>query len=136
MNFKLQGTDRDASVGIDRSIYSETEDVLRRFERRPDLEFSKERLFLVQGSLKTKIRDLLGGGVDLSVIISVDFLSKDLLGGFDSGDVFSDAGSDKAVLEPTVGALNFAFGLRREGISDFHITILQDLFPLWGCLIG
>ena len=42
--------------------------------------------------------------MDLSVIISVDFLSKDLLSRFDSDDVFSDTGSDKAVLEPTVGA--------------------------------
>ena len=74
--------------------------------------------------------------MDLSVIISVDFVSKDLLGWFDSGDVFSDAGSDKAVLEPTVGAFNLTFGLRRKGIRDFHITILQDLFPLWGSLIG
>jgi len=61
MNFELEVTDRDVSVGIDSSIYSETEDVLRRFERRPDLEFSKERLPFLQGSLKTKIRDLLGG---------------------------------------------------------------------------
>jgi len=74
--------------------------------------------------------------VDLTVIIAVDFLSKDVLGWLDSGNVFSDAGSDKVVLKPTVGPLNLAFGLRREGISDFHIAILQDLFPLGRSFIG
>jgi hypothetical protein len=34
------------------------------------------------------------------------------------------------VLEPTIGPFHFALGLRREGIGDFHIAILQNLLPL------
>jgi len=37
--------------------------------------------------------------VNLSVVISVDFLPKDLLSGFDVGDIFSDTDSDQPVLE-------------------------------------
>jgi hypothetical protein len=34
------------------------------------------------------------------------------------------------VLEPAVGSFHLSFGLGGEGIGDFHIAILQDLFPL------
>jgi hypothetical protein len=93
-------------------------------------------VLLFQSSLKTEIRDLLGSGVNLSVVISMDFLAKDLLGGFDVGDIFSDADSDQAVLEPAIGAFHFPFRLWRQGIGDFDITIIQDLLPLRGGLIG
>jgi len=74
--------------------------------------------------------------MNLLVVIAMDFLSEDLLGGFDIGDIFSDTGSDQPVLEPPVGAFHFAFGLRRQGIGNFHITILQNLFPLRGGFIS
>jgi hypothetical protein len=86
--------------------------------------------------LKAKIRNLLGGGVNLSVVVAVDFLPKDLLGGFDVGDIFSDTGSDEPVLEPAIRAFHFPFGLWRQGIGDFYIAILKDLFPLRCGLIG
>jgi len=86
--------------------------------------------------LKTKIRDFLGSGVNLSVVISMDFLPKDLLGRVDVGDIFSDTDSDQAVLEPAIGTFHFPFGLRRQGIGDFDITIIQDLLPLRSSLIG
>jgi hypothetical protein len=86
--------------------------------------------------LKTKIRNLSGGGVNLSVIISMDFLSEDLLGGFDVADIFSDTDSDQPVLEPAIRSFHFPFDLWRQGIGDFHIAILKDLFPLRRSLIG
>jgi hypothetical protein len=86
--------------------------------------------------LKTKIRDFLGGGVNLSVVISMDFLSEDLLGGFDICDIFSDTDSDQPVLEPAIRAFHFPFGLRRQGIGDFHIAILKDLLPLRRSLVS
>jgi hypothetical protein len=86
--------------------------------------------------LKTKIRDFLGGGVNLSVVISMNFLSKNLLRGLDICDIFSDTDSDQSVLEPAVRAFHFPFGLRRQGIGDFHITIIEDLLPLRGNLVG
>jgi len=86
--------------------------------------------------LKTKIRDFLGGGVKLLVIITVEFKIKDPLSLFDLFDVFSDTGADESVLEPAIGSFDFASGLRREGMNDLDIAILKDLFPLRGGLIG
>ena len=74
--------------------------------------------------------------MNLLIVIAMDFVPEDLLGGLDVGDIFSDTGSDQAVLKPAVGALHFRFGLRRQGIGDFHITILEDLLPLRRSLIG
>jgi hypothetical protein len=124
------------SIGVYGSIHSEAEDIFYGLERRVDFEFSKERAPLFQSSLKTKIGNLLSGRVNLTVVISVDFLSKDLLGRFDVGDIFTDTGSNQMVLEPTVRSFDLAFGLGRKGVSDFDIAVLQDLFPLRGDLIG
>jgi hypothetical protein len=74
--------------------------------------------------------------VNLAVVISVDFLSQDLLGWFDVGDIFSDTGSNQMVLEPTIRSFDLAFGLGRKSMRDFDIALLQDLFPLRGGLIG
>jgi hypothetical protein len=86
--------------------------------------------------LESEIGDFLGGGVNLLVVISVEFMVKNPLGLFDFFDVFPDTRADESVLEPTIGSFHFAFGLRGQGISDFYITILEDLFPLRGGFIG
>jgi hypothetical protein len=86
--------------------------------------------------LESQIRDFLGGGVNLLVVISVEFMIKNPLGVFDFFDVSSDTSADESVLEPTIGPFDFTLGLRRKGIGDFHIAILQDLFPLRGGLVG
>ena len=74
--------------------------------------------------------------MNLTVVISVDFLSKDLLGRFDVGDIFTDTGSNQMVLEPTVRSFDLAFGLGGKGVSDIYIAVLQDLLPLRGGFIG
>jgi hypothetical protein len=74
--------------------------------------------------------------VNLKIVISMDFLSKDLLGRFNIGDIFSDTGSNQMVLEPTIGSFDFASGLRGKGMDDLHIALLQHLFPLRSRLIG
>ena len=74
--------------------------------------------------------------MNLLVVISVEFMVKNPLGVFDFFDVFSDTGADESVLEPPIGSFHFAFGLRGQGISDFYITILEDLFPLRGGFVG
>ena len=55
---------------------------------------------------------------------------------FNFGDILSDTGADESILEPSIGSFHFALGLRRKGIGDFDITILQDLFPLRGRFTG
>jgi hypothetical protein len=86
--------------------------------------------------LEAVIGDLLGGGVNLTVVIAMEFLIKDPLSVFNIGHIFADAGSDQPVLEPTVGSFNFASGLRGKGMSDVHIAVLENLFPLRRGLIG
>jgi hypothetical protein len=86
--------------------------------------------------LKTKIENFLGSRVNLTVVISMDLLSQDLLGRFNIGDIFSDTGSDQAVLEPTIRSFDFAPGLRRKGMDDLDIALLQHLFPLRSRVIG
>ena len=72
----------------------------------------------------------------LLVIITVEFKIKNPLSLFDLFDVFSDTGADESVLEPAIGSFDFASGLRREGVNNLDITILKDLLPLRGRLIG
>jgi hypothetical protein len=74
--------------------------------------------------------------VNLLVVISVEFEVKNPLGLIDFGDIVSDTGADESILEPTIGPLHFALGLRRKRISDFHIAILQDLLSLGVGFIG
>jgi hypothetical protein len=73
--------------------------------------------------LETVIGNLLGGGVNLAVVISMEFLIKDPLSVFNIGYIFADAGSDQTVLEPTVRSFNFASGLRGKGMSDVDIAV-------------
>jgi hypothetical protein len=86
--------------------------------------------------LESQIGDFLGGGVDLLMVISVEFMIKNVLGLFDFFNLFSDTSADESVLEPTIGSFHFALGLRRKGIGDLHIAILKDLLPLRGGFIG
>ncbi len=74
--------------------------------------------------------------MNLAVVIPMDFLPKDLLGWFDGGDIFSDAGSNQMVLKPTVRSFDLSFRLGRKGIGNLYIAVLQDLFPLRGDFIG
>jgi len=104
--------DRDSSVSIYGAIHSETEDILNGLEGGRDLEFTEERLFLLQSFLKSEVRDFLSGRVNLAVVISVQFLVKELLGVLDFGYVFADTGSDEPILEPAVRSFDFASGLR------------------------
>jgi len=61
MEFKLEVAERDPPVRVYGSVDSETENILHRLEGRQDFKFSKERPLLLQSSLKTEVRNLLGG---------------------------------------------------------------------------
>jgi hypothetical protein len=86
--------------------------------------------------LKSKIGDLLSGGVNLVMVISSEFLVEDSLSLLDLGDIFSDTGSDEVVLEPAVGSFDFASGLRGEGMDDLDIAVSENLFPLKDGFVG
>jgi hypothetical protein len=86
--------------------------------------------------LKSEIRDLLSGGVNLVVVISTEFLVQDPLSLLDIGDILPDAGSDQSILEPAIGSFNLASGLGRKRVDDLDIAVLENLFPLRSGLIG
>jgi len=136
VELQLEVVHRDSSVRVDSSIDSKAEDIFDRLIRGFDLKGSKERAFFSEGLLEPQIGDFLCGGMDLLVIIAVEFVVKNSLGLFDFGDILSDTGSDETVLEPTIGSFDFASGLRGKGVNDVHVAILQDLFPLRGGLVG
>jgi len=132
----LEVVDRDSSISVDGSVHSEAEDIFDRFIRGFDLKGSEERAFFFESFLEPQIGDFLCGGMDLLVVISVEFMIKNPLGLFDFGNILSDTGADESVLEPTIGSFNFAPGLGGEGVNHLYIAILQDLLPLRGGLIG
>jgi len=136
VDLQLEVVDRDSSIRVDGSVHSKAEDIFGRLIRGFDLKGSEERTFFFESFLEPEIGDFLGGGMDLLVVISVEFMVQNPLGLFDFSDILSDTGSDESILEPTIGSFHFALGLRRKGIGDLHIAILQDLFPLRGDLIG
>jgi hypothetical protein len=131
----LEIVDRNSSIRVDSSIQSEAEDIFDRFIRGFDLKGSEERAFFSESLLEPEIGDLLSGGVDLPVVISVKFVGENPLGVFDFGDILSDTGSDETILEPTIRSFDFAPGLGRKGVNDLDIAVLENLFPLRGCLI-
>jgi hypothetical protein len=64
--------------------------------------------------LKSEIRDLLSGGMNLVMVISSEFLVQDPLSLLDLANIFSDTGSNEVVLEPAIGSFNLASGLGRK----------------------
>jgi hypothetical protein len=132
----LEVVDRDSSIRVDSSVHSKAEDIFDRLIRGFDLKGSEERPFFSESLLEPEIGDFLGGGMDLVVVISSEFLVEDPLSLLNMGDIFSDTGSNEVVLEPGIGSFDLASGLRREGMDDLYIAVLEDLFPLRGGLIG
>jgi len=60
----------------------------------------------------------------------MDFFGKDLVSYADLGDILPDTGAHQMVLNPAVGPLDLAFGLRRERVDRLNPAIEDDLFPL------
>lgn len=69
-------------------------------------------------------------------VIAVEFLVENFLGVLDFGDILADTRSNQSILEPAIRAFNFSFGLGGQGIGDFHLTVVEDLFPLGVSFIG
>jgi len=61
--------------------------------------------------------------MNLTVVVSIQFLVKKFLGLSYSGDIFSDACPDEPVLKPLIGALNLTLGLGRQRIYYLDVTI-------------
>ncbi len=103
--------DGNSPVGIDGSFESEAEDVLWVDERGRDFKRPEQGLVFADGFLEAEVRDFFGGGVELVVIVAVEFLIEHFAGLFDVGDILAGTGSDEVVLEPAVRAFDLTFGL-------------------------
>ena len=88
VELQLEVVDRDSSVGVNSSVHSKAEDIFDRLIRGFDLKCSEERTFFFESILEPEIRDFLGGGVNLEVIVAVDFVFQDLADILDGGDFF------------------------------------------------
>jgi hypothetical protein len=136
VDLQLEIVDRNSSISVDGSVQSKAEDIFDRFIRGFDVKGSEERAFFSESLLEPEIGDFLGGGVELLVIIAVEFMVKNPLSLFDLGDILSDTGSDESILEPAIGSFNLTSGLGRKGVNHLHVAILQDLLPLRDGLVG
>ena len=68
--------------------------------------------------------------MDLVEIVALDFLLEDATYVFQGGEPFESTGADDPILQPTIGALDLALGLRRKGVGHIHTQQAHDLTPL------
>ena len=130
VDFEEEVIERDPPVGVDAPGDSETEDVFGGLEGWFHSKLPEQGFFLIESSLESEVGHFPCGTVDLFVVIPVDFVIEDSLGGSDVGDLFSHTGAHDPVLKPAVGAFDFPLRLGRECIGDPHIAVIEDLFPL------
>jgi hypothetical protein len=120
----------DAAVSVHGSCLAEAEDIFGGGKRSGESEGSKEAVAGSESSLEADMRDLARGRMNPLVVVSIDFLAQNGAQFVQSGDFFSGGCSDDPVLEPAIGAFDFAFGLRREGIDDINAEEGHSLLPL------
>ena len=104
---------RDTSVAIDDSGLAQAEDVLGRSVRFGQAEWAKQAIAFLLGSMEAHTGNLLGRGMDLVIVVTVDFLLEDGTNLFDPDDVLQSTGAHDAILQPLVRPLDLAFGLGR-----------------------
>ena len=74
-------------------------------------EGSEEAVAILASMFKAQAGDLTGGGVDLMVVVTVELIPQDRADLIQGSQLFESAGTDNAILQPTVRAFDFAFGL-------------------------
>jgi hypothetical protein len=121
VDLELQGVEGDSAVSIGGSLEAQAKDILDGLMGRFDAEGPEKGLVAPKGLLKTEGRDFQGGGVDLAVVITMDFMMEDGLGLADIRDVIAHAGAVQMIfLKPAIRALDFSFGLG-ESVDDFDL---------------
>lgn len=122
--------ERNPSIAVDHPGLSQAKDVLGRRVRFGQGEGAEQAVSCSPGFLEADAGDLLGGGVDLMIVVAIDLLSQDRAGFFKGGDVLIDTRSDNSVLQPAVGPFDLAFGLGRQGEVNIHPKDAHHLSPL------
>jgi hypothetical protein len=88
VHLELEVVNGYSSVGINGSLHSQLEDILHRLKRWSHLKVPKQRFLLLQRPLKPEVGHLLGGGMDLFVVVPVDLVVQHPLGLSDIGHTF------------------------------------------------
>ena len=101
----------DAAIAIHSSSFSQAEDVLGGGIRLRKGEAAEEAVAFLFGIGEANGGNFAGGGVDLVIIVALDFFVQDGAGVRQARDVFEGTGADNAILEPAIGSFDLAFGL-------------------------
>ena len=122
----LQGmsSEGDLAIPICGASIAQTKDILGGGKGFGYSEGTEERAVFVVCLFKTHSRNFSGGGMDLVVIVAMDFFAQDRTCVAQGGNVLQRTGADKPILQPTIRAFNLALGLRGEGIN--HIGVHQS----------
>jgi hypothetical protein len=126
----------DPAIGVDGSRLSKAEDVLEGCVGLRKGEGTEERLTRPSCPFESHVRDLARRRMDALVVVTIDLVLEDGANIVEGGELIEGRRADRSILEPAVGPLDFALGLRRERIGDVHAQDLHDLLPLGIRLVG
>jgi len=128
--------ERDTPVTIDHSLFAQAEDVVGRSVGFADGEGTKETIASSLCGFEPDSGDFSCCGVDLLVVVAIDFVFQDRADFFDGGEFFIGTGAHDAILQPAVWSFDLAFSLRRESVGNIYSQDSHHLAPLCFCLIG
>ena len=126
----------DPAISVDGSRLAKAEDILEGRIGLRKSEGPEEGLAGPSGPFESHLRDLARGRMDALMVVAMDLVLEDGADIIESGELFEGCGPDSSILKPTIGAFDFALGLRREGIDDVHTQDLHHLLPLGVRLVG
>jgi len=101
-----------------------------------DGEFAKEVISGLSCLCEADVGDFTCRGVELMVVIAMDFVSEDRANFFQGGEFFIDTGPNDPILEPAIGSFDLTFGLGREGEGDIDAQKPHHLSPRGIDVIG
>ena len=111
-DLKGMSSEGDLAISICGAGIAQTKDILGGSKGFGHNEGTEERAVFVVCLFKTHSRNFSGGGMDLVVIVAMDFFAQDGTGIGQGGNVLQRTGTDEPILQPTIRAFNLALGLR------------------------
>lgn len=99
-------------VAINGALSAQAKDVFNGLKRSRYREVSEQRLFGIKGSRESLKGYFLGSGMHAFIVVGIDLTVEYLLDLFYVSEVVSCTGSHQVILQPPIGALYFAFGMR------------------------
>ena len=126
----------DSAIAIGDALLADAEDIADGGKGSREGEGAEEGAIFIEGFFEAQGRDLVGGGVDLEVVVAVEFFAQDRVGVGTRGDVLEGTGADDAILEPAIRSFDLSFCLGRKRVGDIRVHQGQDLALLGVDVIG